>query len=225
MADMSEAGPIRGTEEVEVTSRLIDQVIGQSEAMETIRKAARQHRHVMLIGSPGTGKSMLGKAMTELLPAEDLQDVLIHPNGEESNNPQIRVVPAGKGQQIIAAHKKEAKRIAARKNSLLVLGAASILGYSLIAGQLFMGIIAAAIALIAFRHLMPHGKEAVPKLLVSNGGNTTSPYVEATGSHAGALLGDVRHDPFQSGGLETPPHERVESGAIHRAHRGVLFIR
>jgi Lon-like ATP-dependent protease len=224
MADMSEAGPIRGTEEVEVTSRLIDQVIGQSEAMETIRKAARQHRHVMLIGSPGTGKSMLGKAMTELLPAEDLQDVLIHPNGEESNNPQIRVVPAGKGQQIIAAHKKEAKRIAARKNSLLVLGAASILGYSLIAGQLFMGIIAAAIALIAFRHLMPHGKEAVPKLLVSNGGNTTSPYVEATGSHAGALLGDVRHDPFQSGGLETPPHERVESGAIHRAHRGVLFI-
>ena len=38
------------------------------------------------------------------------------------------------------------------------------------------------------------------------------------------LLGDVRHDPFQSGGLETPAHDRVESGAIHRAHRGVLFI-
>lgn len=224
MAYMSEAGPIRGTEEVEVQSRLIDQVIGQSEAMETIKKAARQHRHVMLIGSPGTGKSMLGKAMTELLPAEDLQDVLIYPNGDESNNPQIRVVPAGKGQQIIAAHKKEAKKVAARRNSLLLLGAASILGYSLIAGQLFMGIIAAAIALLAFRYLIPHGKEAVPKLLVSNGDNTTSPYVEATGSHAGALLGDVRHDPFQSGGLETPPHQRVESGAIHRAHRGVLFI-
>jgi Lon-like ATP-dependent protease len=224
MTDMSEAAPIRGTEEVEVASRLIDQVIGQSEAMETIRKAACQHRHVMLIGSPGTGKSMLGKAMTELLPAEDLQDVLIHPNDEESNNPQIRVVPAGKGQQIIAAHKKEAKKIAARKNSLLLLGAAGILGYSLIAGQLFMGIIAAAVALLAFRYLIPHGKGAVPKLLVSNGDNNTSPYIEATGSHAGALLGDVRHDPFQSGGLETPPHERVESGAIHRAHRGVLFI-
>jgi Lon-like ATP-dependent protease len=224
MTDMSEAAPIRGTEEVEVPSRLIDQVIGQSEAMETIRKAARQHRHVMLIGSPGTGKSMLGKAMTELLPAEDLQDVLIHPNDEESNNPQIRVVPAGKGQQIIAAHKKEAKKIAARKNSLLLLGAFGILGYSLIAGQLFMGIIAAAVALLAFRYLIPHGKGAVPKLLVSNGDNNTSPYIEATGSHAGALLGDVRHDPFQSGGLETPPHERVESGAIHRAHRGVLFI-
>ncbi|MEM4395578.1 MAG: ATP-dependent protease LonB, partial [Thermoplasmata archaeon] len=35
---------------------------------------------------------------------------------------------------------------------------------------------------------------------------------------------DVRHDPFQSGGLETPPHIRVEAGAIHKAHKGVLFI-
>ena len=28
-------------------------------------------------------------------------------------------------------------------------------------------------------------------------------FIDATGAHAGALLGDVRHDPFQSGGLET----------------------
>lgn len=48
--------------------------------------------------------------------------------------------------------------------------------------------------------------------------------MDATGAHAGALLGDVRHDPFQSGGLETPSHERVECGPIHKAHRGVLFI-
>jgi Lon-like ATP-dependent protease len=38
------------------------------------------------------------------------------------------------------------------------------------------------------------------------------------------LLGDVKHDPFQSGGLETPAHERVEIGAIHKANKGVLFI-
>ena len=40
---------------------------------------------------------------------------------------------------------------------------------------------------------------------------------------SGALLGDVRHDPFQSGGMETPAYDRVER-AIHRAHGGVLFI-
>ena len=48
--------------------------------------------------------------------------------------------------------------------------------------------------------------------------------MDATGAHAGALLGDVKHDPFQSGGLETPPHERVEVGAIHKANGGVLFL-
>ena len=38
------------------------------------------------------------------------------------------------------------------------------------------------------------------------------------------MLGDVRHDPFQSGGLGTPAHERVESGLIHKSHKGVLFV-
>ena len=64
----------------------------------------------------------------------------------------------------------------------------------------------------------------VPKLLVSNDTKNIAPFIDGTGSHAGALLGDVRHDPFQSGGLETPSHDRVEVGAIHRAHGGVLFI-
>ena len=43
------------------------------------------------------------------------------------------------------------------------------------------------------------------------------PFVDATATLSGALLGDVRHDPFQSGGMETPAHDRVEPGAIHRA--------
>ena len=29
---------------------------------------------------------------------------------------------------------------------------------------------------------------------------------------------------LQSGGMETPAHERVEAGAIHKAHGGILFI-
>jgi Lon-like ATP-dependent protease len=71
---------------------------------------------------------------------------------------------------------------------------------------------------------MPREESMVPKLLVSNDTKSIAPFIDATGTHAGALLGDVRHDPFQSGGLETPSHDRVEAGAIHRSNGGVLFI-
>ncbi|MEM3795843.1 MAG: ATP-dependent protease LonB, partial [Archaeoglobaceae archaeon] len=74
------------------------------------------------------------------------------------------------------------------------------------------------------RYFIPKEERNVPKLLVDNSEKRTAPFEDATGAHAGALFGDVRHDPFQSGGLETPAHERVEAGAIHRAHKGVLYI-
>jgi len=66
--------------------------------------------------------------------------------------------------------------------------------------------------------------QMIPKLLVSHEKNDVPPFIDATAAHSGALLGDVRHDPFQSAGLETPPHQLVEAGAIHRAHKGVLYI-
>jgi len=210
--------------EIEVPPRLIDQVIGQDHAVEVIRKAAVQRRHVMMIGSPGTGKSMLAKAMAELLPKEELQDILVYPNSEDNNNPIIRTVTAGRGKQIVAAHEGEAKRRMQTRNTLLMLLLVGIIGYSFITYQWLMGIIAAAFVFMALRYTTPREDMLVPKLLVSNDSTATAPFIDATGSHAGALLGDVRHDPFQSGGLETPAHDRVEAGAIHRSHGGVLFI-
>src|SRR5881628_1278203 len=84
------------TAEVAIPDKLIDQVIGQERAVEVVRKAAEQRRHVMLIGDPGTGKSMLARSMTELLPRDDLQDIIVYHNPEDPNEPKIRVVPAGK---------------------------------------------------------------------------------------------------------------------------------
>ncbi len=212
------------TADIPIPTSLIDQVIGQEHAVDVIKKAATQRRHVMMIGSPGTGKSMLAKAMSELLPKEDMQDILVYPNQEDNNNPIIRVVPAGRGKEIVAHHKEDAKRQASSRNTLLLVLIIGVLGISFISGQFLMGIIAVAFLFMAFRSLIPKESAMVPKLIVSNKPDSFAPFVDATGSHAGALLGDVRHDPFQSGGLETPAHDRVEAGAIHRAHKGVLFI-
>ncbi len=215
---------IATSSQIEVPEKLIDQVIGQEHAVEVIKKAAIQRRHVMMIGSPGTGKSMLGKAMAEILPKEDLQDILAYPNSDDPNNPIIRTVSGGRGKQIVAAHKAEAKKKIQFRNTLLMLLLIGIIGYSFLTYQWLMGIIAAAFVFMALRYTTPREEAMVPKLLVTNDTKNIAPFVDGTGSHAGALLGDVRHDPFQSGGLETPAHDRVEVGAIHRAHGGVLFI-
>jgi Lon-like ATP-dependent protease len=212
------------TSSITVPENLIDQVIGQDEAVEVIKKAAHQRRHVMLIGSPGTGKSMLGKAMSELLPVEELQDVLIYHNPEDNNAPRVRVVPAGRGKQIVDAQKMEARKKVQTRNMFFMLIVMALIVYAYYTGQLLFGIIAAALIFLSLRYMLPKEDALVPKLLVDNNGKKKAPYVDATGAHAGALLGDVRHDPFQSGGLETPSHERVECGSIHKAHKGVLFI-
>jgi len=65
---------LESTDDIEVPRLLIEQVIGQEHAVEIIKKAAIQRRHVMMIGTPGTGKSMLARAMSELLPKEELQE-------------------------------------------------------------------------------------------------------------------------------------------------------
>ena len=215
---------ISATSEISVPQLLVDQVIGQEHAVEVIKKAAKQRRHVMLIGSPGTGKSMLARAMAELLPREELQDVLIYHNFEDSNNPKIRVVPAGKGRQIVDSHKREAQKKSQFRNMMSMILIFAIVAYSFAVNQPIMGIIAAAMLFIALRYITPREDAMIPKLLISNDAKETAPYIDGTGAHAGALLGDVRHDPFQSGGLETPSHDRVEAGAIHRANKGVLFI-
>jgi len=216
--------PVGASSQIDVPPRLIDQVIGQEHAVDVIRKAATQRRHVMMIGSPGTGKSMLAKAMAELLPKEELQDILVYPNSDDPNNPVIRTVAVGRGKQIVGAHKAEAKRKIQFRNTLLMLLVIGIVGYAFITYQWLMGIIAAAFLFMALKYSGPREEAMVPKLLVFNDNTSTAPFIDGTGSHAGALLGDVRHDPFQSGGLETPAHDRVEAGAIHRSNGGVLFI-
>ncbi len=221
------------TETIKVPGSLIDQVIGQEHAVEIVKKASKQKRHVLLIGEPGTGKSMLGMAMAELLPVEELEDILAHPNPADKNNPRIEVLKAGEGKAIVEKFKEKKVRAEVPINTTfkVLLIAIWVLvfyyGFFAIPPQPYMligGIIASVFLLMGRQYVRVKDEVMVPKLLVDNSGKKTAAFVDATGSHAGALLGDVRHDPFQSGGLETPSHELIEAGAIHRAHKGVLFI-
>ncbi|MFH0884301.1 MAG: ATP-dependent protease LonB [Candidatus Micrarchaeota archaeon] len=280
---------IKSTSEVKVPERMIDQIIGQDMAVDIIKKAARQKRNVLLIGPPGTGKSMMAQAMAELMQGAELEDVLVYPNPNNENQPMVRIIKTHPDFEYIRKNKlerffspKELERIkrgpskepeksdkpipaaaASHKqlraglgrritqyqkpreeapkgpSSTIIIGLAGLVILALVLateipenvkmlavvtvlglGLLF--IISNATAGLGKRLMIT--EQTTPKLIVDNTERSAAPFIDATGSRAGSLLGDCRHDPLQSGGLGTPAHLRVEAGAIHQANKGVLFI-
>ena len=226
---------MKTTKEIKVSNKTYEQVIGQDKALEIIKKAANQRRNLLLIGDPGTGKSLLGQALAELLPNEKLVDILSLDNPLDENTPIIKVVPKGEGKEIVTKAKLQALTSFKKQSTFLFfLVLISMITPWLIRKQ-YGDIMAAAsligsmIFLAAFILFMNINKKLkttskVPKLLIDNSQIKRSPFLDASGAHAGALLGDCLHDPLQSGGLGTPAYERLVPGLIHKANKGVLFI-
>ncbi|HLC56711.1 MAG TPA: ATP-dependent protease LonB [Candidatus Nanoarchaeia archaeon] len=225
------------TKEIKISEKIVDQIIGQDEAVNIIKKVAKQRRHVLLIGEPGTGKSMIGQGLSELIPKEKLVDILAFPNLNDDNLPLIRTLPKGKGKELVTKAKIQAMGSFKNQNILFfillilaiitpwwvrkeygdILAAASLIGSMIFIASF-------AIFMNIGRRISKSDKIQVPKLLIDTSQEKKVPFIEATGAHAGALLGDVLHDPLQSGGLGTPAFERLVPGMIHRANGGVLFI-
>ncbi|MFA5141599.1 MAG: ATP-binding protein [Candidatus Woesearchaeota archaeon] len=201
----------RTTKEIAVDKQIINQVVGQESAVKIIKKAALQRRHVLLIGEPGTGKSMLGLALAELLPKEKLVDILSFINPNDENQPMIRTVKAGEGRDITLRSKLQNANAFKNQSTimLIVVLAVSLLPYWMWKTQQITDIIFAAsmitgvMFIIGFMLFLNMGQRAsnqvrAPRTIVDNFKKEHAPFFDATGAHAGALLGDVLHDPFQT---------------------------
>ena len=206
----------KSTGDIAISKILVDQIMGQDKAVQIIKKAAGQRRNVLLIGEPGTGKSMLGLALAQLLPKEKLVDIVSFPNPNDENTPLVRTVPAGQGRDLVARARIQGMSMFKNQNTvffILVLVAilapwwswafyikhgavvaAIMTGASLVVSILFV----VGILLTTSLGRRMEGHVRGPKLIVDNFNKKQAPFNDATGAHAGALLGDVLHDPFQS---------------------------
>jgi ATP-dependent Lon protease len=79
------------TADVPIPKTTIERVIGQDNAVRFARIAVAQKRNLLLVGPPGTGKSMIGQAMTFMFPKPKYEISVVHnPNKSERPIVQIR---------------------------------------------------------------------------------------------------------------------------------------
>ena len=238
--------------------------------------------YLMLLGDPGTGKSLIGKALAEKLTQVynengiKLFDTLTWKNLTMPSQPRISIHKASEGKKI---QRKEQLRELKRKFLtkvgfkaiqvfLIVMGIflmclgfyfmyqawqiwstaseafqKSFDGFSDFLLQKFVGLV--PLTFIPGGSLLFFGvfigwfgklsgaggmkgiggaqQSDVPKMLVDNSSGH-APFIDATGHRSAQLFGSIAWDPYQTGGLGTPEHQRVSAGDVHVASLGILYI-
>ena len=81
---------MKTTADVKIPSSALERVIGQEEAVSIARICAKQRRHLLLVGAPGTGKSMLAMGIASILPRASQEISIIH-NSERPERPVVEV--------------------------------------------------------------------------------------------------------------------------------------
>ena len=94
------------TKEVEIPKDPFERIIGQEEAVKIARMIPYQRRHLLLVGPPGTGKSMIAQAISSVLPPPT-QEISIIDNPQISERPIIDIRSVDQ----IAKEKKDEKKL------------------------------------------------------------------------------------------------------------------
>jgi len=81
---------IESTEEVKIPQDPLSRVIGQDTAVRLARIAAKQHRNLLLVGPPGTGKSMIAQALSFYLPRPTEEIRIVH-NPANPERPLVEI--------------------------------------------------------------------------------------------------------------------------------------
>lgn len=230
----------------EPSPRLIDQIIGQDEALKIVLSAVKNKRHALLLGDPGVGKSMMVKAVGDLV-EKSVSDfspytLIAKPNLKNSEKPIVELVEGEYKEEVETTKPSMVKNPPSFITLLLFMIAFTAITSYLMRGlpeNKMLGVIAitsivtfALAFIVIFMTIFGATKgqmagavnplDLKPVVLYEC---KKRPLVRASAYNITKLLGDIKHCPL--GGkppLGTPPHKRIILGAVHEAHKGILYV-
>lgn len=250
------------TSEIDVPDDPIEKVIFQSKAKSAIRKIAQNKGHMLMVGRPGTGKSLLANMFQEVLDASlgdyiRPKDAIVAYPGKDDNHVRFAYGnPETIEQQIekitenieIAKNnvepfslKEQIRSVVRLRNILLAMTIISVaVGIFFPQAFIFTGL--AGIGTIFMfmqannhqvqekiqqesqagrRNDIKHLGDMVPEILYDPRKDKTL-MVCVSEPDSRNMKGGFRHDPYQSGNLQTPIHKRTYLGA--HAKSPIIYI-
>jgi ATP-dependent Lon protease len=78
------------TENVPIPTDPLQKILGHEDVLQTARVVAKQRRNLLLVGPPGTGKSLIAQAIACLIPQPQQEISVLH-NPENSERPIVEV--------------------------------------------------------------------------------------------------------------------------------------
>jgi Lon-like ATP-dependent protease len=250
------------TSQISVPDDFIERVVFQDRAKRAIRKIAQNKGHILMVGKPGTGKSMLADMFKELL-QKSLGDYL-------KSKDAIVAYPGKDRNHIRIAYESPMKmdRLLAKLNRAIESARASVDEFSLSdqiqsARKAKIGLVVTALAAVAagvffppafiaaglsglgaiFMYMQENNHKAQEKIqreanvdrkntvkhlwdmvpeVLYDPEKDKDLMARVSEPDARNMKGGFRHDPYQSGNLETPAHKRAYLGA--HAKYPIIYI-
>jgi Lon-like ATP-dependent protease len=255
-------GDFTDTSQIKLPQDPIDCVIFQERAKRAIRKIAQNKGHILMVGRPGTGKSMLANMFKEVLDKSlgdylRPKDAIVGYPGKDRNHIRFAYENPARADKVLADIESAievarnsldefslADQIHSTRKVKIALICATALG--LAAGIMFPpAFIAAGITGMGsiFMYMQENNHRAQEKIQrEANGGSHNDvkylqdmvpevlydprkdPDLMSRVSEPSArnMKGGFRHDPYQSGNLQTPCHKRAYLGA--HAKSPIIYI-